>query len=98
MNKRSMAVAYLMEAHGKSFGWDMTAADMAESMKEHFPAARELDPSPQQVARIARAKGWSARLRGSGTPPLESVPATVRVDAELEALGGARGYIIGEYA
>ncbi|MGP9804070.1 hypothetical protein [Paracoccus sp. NSM] len=98
MNARSMAVAYLMEAHGKTYGWDMTAADLAESMKEHFPAARELDPTPQQVARIARAKGWTGRLRGSGTAPNEGIPATLRVDAELESLGGDRGYIIGEYA
>lgn len=98
MNPRSMALAAIIHHDCETHGWDRTAAEVADDLAERYPAARDWAPSAQQVARIARAKGWSGRLRGSGTPANEGIPATLRIDAELESLGGDRGYIIGEYA
>lgn len=98
MTPRSMAIAWLIHHDCTVHGWDRTAAQVAEDLAERYPAARHWQPSGQLVARIARAKGWTAYLRGSGTPPNEGVPATLRMDAELEAMDGGRVGMIEGFA
>lgn len=98
MSPRSMAIAALIVHDCSTHGWDRTAAEIADDLAQRYPAARDWQPSAQQVERIARAKGWSDRLRGSAPQPNEPPPATMRIDAELDALSGARGASFGGYA
>ncbi|MFN3277936.1 MAG: hypothetical protein ACK41Y_06005 [Paracoccus hibiscisoli] len=46
----------------------------------------------RHVARAAREKGWTNRLRGSGTPVMQGTPKTLMMDEELAALDGGRGF------
>lgn len=46
----------------------------------------------RHVARTAREKGWSNRLRGAGTPVMQGTPKAYSMDQELAQLDGGRGF------
>jgi hypothetical protein len=82
MTPRSMALAYRIWADCQAHGWERTAAEISIN----------LGVEAMRVARVARQKGWTARLRGSGTPASQGVPHTLRIDAELATMDGGRDF------
>lgn len=98
MKLRTMGFAYLINCECQARGWDRTSVEVAESTVQHFPAARRLELIAKHVATTARLMGWSNRLRVSSVPIREGVPHSLRMDAELESLGGDRKDIIGACA
>lgn len=97
MNPRNMAIAAVMHHDCKVFGWDRTAAQIAESLTEHYPAARDWNLTARHIARIAREKGWSGYIRRSETPHPEGVSTTARMDSELSSLAGDRTFDVLEF-
>ncbi|CAM3094826.1 hypothetical protein PANO111632_02795 [Paracoccus nototheniae] len=98
MTPRRMAVAALIHHECSIRGWDRTSGEVALALCEHYPSAREWSVTARHVAGVAREKGWSARLRGAATGKNEGVPASVRLDQELAALDGGRGFDPLEFA
>lgn len=82
MSPRTQALAFRIWADCQTHGWERTAAEIADNLGE----------TPVRIARTARAKGWTPRLRGSGTPANEGVPHTLRIDSELNILDGGRDF------
>lgn len=82
MSPRTQALAFRIWAECQSHGWERTAGDIADHLNE----------TPARIARVARAKGWTSLLRGSGTPAKEGEPHMLRIDSELNILDSGRDY------
>lgn len=92
MTPRSQALAAILHHDCSENGWSRTSAEIALDLQRRYPACRQWDVQARHVARIAREKGWSNRLRGSGTPVMQGIPKTITMDHELAAMDGGRGF------
>ena len=89
---RTMALAAIIHHDCSEHGWERTSAEIAADLVARYPAPRSWGITAHHVARAAREKGWTNRLRGSGTPVMQGVPKTLAMDEELGALDGGRGF------
>lgn len=89
---RTMALATIIHYDCTTHTWARTSAEVAADLVARYPAPREWGVTARHVARVAREKGWSNRLRGAGTPGMQGTPKTFSMDEELAAMDGGRGY------
>lgn len=89
---RTMALAAIIHHDCSIDTWARTSAELAADLVARYPAAREWGVTARHVARTAREKGWSNRLRGAGTPVMQGTPKPYSMDAELAAIDGGRGF------
>lgn len=95
-SSRTMALAAIIHHDCSIHSWDRTSAEVAADLVERYPAARHWGVTPRHVARTAREKGWSNRLRGAGTPVLQGTSKAITMDQELAAMEGGRGFDDGD--
>ncbi|TJZ85795.1 hypothetical protein [Paracoccus hibiscisoli] len=92
MTPRTMALAAILHHDCTEFTWERTSAQIADDLVSRYPACREWGVTARHVARTAREKGWSNRLRGAGTPVMQGTPKAYSMDQELAQLDGGRGF------
>lgn len=89
---RTMALAAIIYHDCTHYGWERSSADIAADLVARYPAPRRWGITAHHVARVARHKRWTNRLRGSGTPVMQCTPKTLLMDERLAALDGGRGF------
>lgn len=89
---RTMALAAIIYHDCTTDTWARTSAEIAADLVARYPAPREWGITAHHVARAAREKGWTGRLRGAGTPVMQGIPKTTSMDDELAAMDGGRGW------
>lgn len=89
---RTMALAAIIHHDCSIDTWARTSAEVAADLVARYPAAREWGITARHVARTARERGWSNRLRGAGTPVMQGTPKAYSMDEELAAMDGGRGF------
>jgi hypothetical protein len=67
LHPRTEALAFRIWAWCRAHGWEHTAAEVADA----------LDETPRRVARAARSKGWSGRLRAMGQAHSDGATTTI---------------------
>lgn len=92
MTPRTMALATVLHHDCSEYGWERTSGQIADDMVRRYPSCREWGITAYHVARAAREKGWSNRLRGGGTPVMQGTPKAYSMDHELAQLDGGRGF------
>lgn len=95
---RTMALAAIIHHDCSEHGWERSSAEIAADLVARYPAPRSWCITAHHVARVARHKGWTSRLRGSGTPVMQGTPKALTMDDELAALDGGRGFDDAELA